>query len=217
VSRVDEWWSDQPRQAPAEYTTRLARKRVWRDVERSFIATVPDLEDVSFLLQADVELAHALVFVLSRLPKVEAREFADHFYERRTGCFRTATHLSTGSRAAAVALMVLPLTQRADLANDRIADLLTAIQQSDDLSLTPPAAVEEVQRAVARARLDLDLEDQLDPRAAATTAVIEVLDPSSGMPALQEIVMRATWATLQTTGIAGVLEFLLDVDALSAE
>ena len=118
------------------------------------------------------------------------------------------------SRAAAVALAVLPLTQRPDLDTVRIADILTAIQQGDDLLLTPPDAVADMSKAVVRARLDLGLEDQLEANAAATIAVVEVLDPSGDLPAVQEVLMRATWAVLETRGVAGALEFLRDVDAL---
>ena len=76
--RVGEWWSEQPRRPPAEYATLLARKRVWRDVQRSFVVSVPDLWDVDVLLELDVELAHALVFVLAgyRQPSDEGSQTA---------------------------------------------------------------------------------------------------------------------------------------------
>lgn len=210
--RVGKWWSEQPRRPPAEYATLLARMRVWRDVQRSFLVSVPDLWDVDALLELDVELAHALVFVLSRVPAAQRRELADRFYENRIGGWTTPPE--PASRAAAVALAVLPLTQRPDLDTVRIADILTAIQQGDDLLLTPPDAVADLSKAVVRARLDLDLEDQLEAHAAATIAVVEVLDPSGDVPAVQEVLMRATWAVLEARGVAGALEFLHEVDAL---
>lgn len=213
VDRVGRWYSERPRRPPAEYATQLARMRAWRDVERLFITSVPDLWDLDDLLELDVELAHALVLVLSRLPAARRRDFADRFYERRSGHWPAATAATT--RAAAVAQMVLPLTGRSDLDNDRIADLLTAIEQGDDLVLTPPQAIADVEKAVVRARLDIDLEEQLEPNAAATMAVVEVLDPSGDEPAFQALLMRATWATLETAGFEGALEFLLAVDALS--
>ena len=214
VDRVGRWCSEQPRRPPAEYATLLARMRVWRDVERSFITSVPDLWDLDSLLELDVELAHALVLVLSRLPASRRRELADRFYERRTGHWPSPP--AATARAAAVALMVLPLTQRPDLDTERIADLLTAIEQGDDLALTPPQAIADVQKAVVRARLDIDLEEQLEPNAAATMVVVEVLDPSGDVPAFQALLLRATWAMLETAGFDGALDFLLAVDALSA-
>ena len=214
VDRVEKWYSERPRHPPAEYATRLTSLRIWRDVERSFITSVPDLWDVHHFLDLDLELSHALVFVLSRHPAARRRELADRFYARRTGHWPSAPDATR--RAAAVALMVLPLTQRPDLDNERVADLLTAIHQGDDLALTPPRAIEEVQKAIARARLDLGLEDQLEPRSAATTAVVDALDPAGDEPPFQALLMRATWATLETAGVEGALELLLAVDALSS-
>jgi hypothetical protein len=214
MDRVGRWYSEPRRRHPAEYALELAELRVWRDVERSFIESVPDLWELDEFLELDSELAHAFVFALSRQPGAHRRELAERFYAARTGSRMSIP--DPVARAAAVASMVLPLTGRADLHNDRVEDLLTAIRQGDDLALTPPDAVVALQKAVARARLDVDLEDQLAPNAAATTAVVEALDSSSDVPATLEILMRATWAVLETSGAPGALEFLLAVDALSA-
>lgn len=211
----DDWWAERPRRPPGDYATRLARKRVWRNVDHCFIATVPDIQETEGLLQLDVEMGHALVFVLSRLPAASRRRVADGFYSLRPGSVHRDPPPAS-SRAAAIASMVLPLTQRPDLDTMRIADVLVAIQQGDDVSAMPPTAVAEIANAVARARVDLERENQRDPRSAATMAVIEVLDPSSDNPAVQEVLMRATWATLMTSGTAGVIEFLFAVDALRA-
>jgi hypothetical protein len=214
MDRVGKWYSERPRRASAEYAVELARMRAWRDVERSFVTSVPDLWDLHGFLELDLELSHALVFALNRQPATHRRELADRFYERRTGHWPSPPDATV--RAASVALMMLPLTLRPDLESARIADLLTAIQQGDDLGLTPPQAIADVQRAVARARLDLDLEDQLEPTSAATTVVVETLDPSGDEPPFQALLMRATWAMLETSGVDGVLDFLLAVDALNA-
>jgi hypothetical protein len=214
MDRVGRWYSERPRRSPAEYALELTRLRGWRDVERSFIESVDDLWELDEFLNLDSELAHAFVFVLSTQPAARRRDYAERFYSERTGDRRSTPDLV--SRAAAVASMVLPLTGRADLDNDRVADLLTAIEQGDDLTLTPPGTIAELQKAVARARLDLDLDDQLAPHAAATTAVVEMLDSSSDLPATLEILMRATWAVLETSGAAVAIDFLLAVDALSA-
>jgi len=86
----------------------------------------------------------------------------------------------------------------------------------DDPARPPEPALAEVRKVVARARLDLDLEDQLAPASAATTAVVEVLDPSSGTVALQEVLLRATWAALRSWEPDRVLEFLLAVHEILA-
>lgn len=201
-------WSERPRRPPAEYALRLARKRAWQDVERCFIATVADAEEAAPLLELDVELAHALVLVLTRLPQADRRAFAEAFYARRRPDRRRSPP-PAAERAAAVAALVLPLTGRPDLEDVRVGDLLTALEQGDDLDVTPETSLTAVRKAVARARVDLALEDQLDPQAAASLAVLEVLDPPGDVPALQEVLLRATWAVLQRRGADGALEFLL--------
>jgi hypothetical protein len=114
--------------------------------------------------------------------------------------------------AAAIALLVVDLTDRDELRSARVVDVLTAAAQGDDLSLTPATAAAEIRAAVARARLDAGVGDPFAARSAATTAVLEVLDPASGEVALQEVLLRATWAALRSRQPERVLEFLLAAD-----
>jgi hypothetical protein len=212
MTRVDEWWSEQPRRDPVEYALELARARVWRD-ERRFVRTVADVEDSAPLLELDAGFAHAFVLVLSQLPEAARRPFAQSFYAQRARTTTTERYdpLSVG---AAVGLLILELTEQPDLQAPRIVDLLEGAAQGDDPALTPEPALAEIRKIVARIRLDLDLEDESAPHAAAAIAVAELLDPSSGMVPLQEVVVRAAWAAVRSWGPANVLRFLLDVDRL---
>ena len=81
MSRVDAWWSEEPRRSPAEYACELAGDRFWRDPKRRLIGTHPDFPDVAWLLDLDANVAHALVLVLSRMPAEGRRSFADVFFE----------------------------------------------------------------------------------------------------------------------------------------
>lgn len=219
MSRVDAWWSERPRRTPAEYVCELAAARLWRSETDPFVKTSPEIEETSeTFLHLGKELAHALVIVLRELPRAERRSFAEKFYRRRkrgseweiTG---PATELS---RAAAIALLVVELTEHPDLRGMRIVDLLTALAQGDDLSSTPDAVVAEIRKIVARIRLDVELEDELDPRSAAATAIVEVIDPSGGAVALQEVLVRAAWAVVKTWEAERVLDFVLAADRILA-
>jgi hypothetical protein len=203
------------RVAPAELAARLARARVWQD-ERRFVRTVPAVEDAAPLLELDERLAHAFVLVLSQLPVATRQPFAERFYAARTGTTRAYPRdpLAIG---AAVGLLILELVDDRSARDPRIIDLLQGAAQGDDPALTPEPALAEIRKTVARIRLDLDLEDQSDPRAAATLAVAELLDPSSGVVPLQEILARAAWAAVRSWEHERVLEFLLEVDELFAD
>ncbi len=119
--------------------------------------------------------------------------------------------------AARVALLVVELADRPELASERIVDLLVGAAQGDDLTRTPEPAVAEFRRTIAGIRFDVDADDPADPRAAAATAILEVLDPSSEVVALQEVVARAALAAFESWGPPRVLAFLLDVDRAVAD
>lgn len=222
ADRAAEWYSEVPRRPPAEYACRLADDRFWRDERLRLLGTHPDFPDVADLLELGEEVAHALVLVLSRLPKQQRRAFADAFYASRPGT-RWSPWASQGSpedvraRAARVALLVVELAGRPELAGERIVDLLVGAAQGDDLTRTPEPAVAEFRRTIAAIRLDVDVEDLAGPRAAAATAVLEVLDPSSEVVALQEVVARAAFAAVESWDPPRVLTFLRDVDRAVAD
>jgi hypothetical protein len=203
-----DWW-DQPRRAPAERALELAALEPFPRDEWMFIATVHDIEELAEFLDVGPELAHALVLALSTLSEAWRRDFADRFYAERRPTDGAPTPFAA---AAAAALAVLELT---DLQSERLVDLLTGAAQGDDLSLTPEPALTEIRKTVARARLDLRLEDQLTARSAATIAVVEVLDPSGGVVSLQEVLLRSTWAALRTWPPERVIDLLVAVDAAS--
>jgi hypothetical protein len=204
--RVELDWWDQPRRAPADYALELAGMEPFPRDERMFIATVHEIEELAEFLDVASELAHALVLALSVQPEALRRDFAERFYARRTPRGGASTQFAA---AATAALGVLELT---DIRSERVVDLLTGAAQGDDVSVTPEPAVAEVRKAVVRARLDLGLEDQLATRSAATTAVVEVLDPSGGVVSLQEVLLRATWAALRSWAHERVVELLVAVD-----
>ena len=210
-------WEDYEALSVAELACVLARDRFWRDELRRLIGTHPRWPDAGWHLQLPEELAHAFVLVLSRLPETHRRGFADAFYAAsRSG----PVELPTEPRrvrlavAAGVALGVVELV--GDLVDERVVDLLHGAAQSDDLTRTPGPALDELRKTVARIRFDVDLEDPSDARGAAAHAIAEVLDPSSEVVALQEVLARAAWAAASSWEPRRVLRFLLDVDRLFA-
>jgi hypothetical protein len=214
MSPVEDWWSERPRRPPAAYACELAKRRFWRDERRRLIATDLDLLEVAPLLELEEELAHAFVLVLSRLPKSRRRNFADDFYDgrRRT---RSIGRVEPFATASAVALLVLELAGN-PLDTARIRDLLQGAAQRDDLTRTPAPALVELRKAVARVRMDVELEDSAHPRGAAALAVGEVLDPAGEVVALQEVVARAAWAAVETWELPRVLGFMLELDRIFA-
>ena len=158
------------------------------------------------------------MLVLSRIPREERREFADRFYDRRRSRLRAAPRDPQRrlQLAAGTALLVFDLADEGGQFGERVHDLLAGAAQGDDLSATPEPALEELYKAVARARLDVDYDDPSDPHGAAALAVAEVLDPSSEQIALDEVVTRAAWATVECRERSRVLAFLLELDGLLA-
>jgi hypothetical protein len=213
----DAWDPEAPRPPVAELACRLARGRFWRDAERRLIATHPGWFGHGRDLDLPDELAHALVLVLSRLPETHRRGFADaYFAAERSG--PTEIPPDEGLRlalAAGIALLVAEIV--ADLLGERLVDLLHGAAQGDDLTRTPAPALDELRKNVARIRFDVELEDPSDARGAAALAIAEVLDPSSEVVALQEVLARAAWAAVGTWEPRRVLRFLLDADRLVAE
>lgn len=213
-ARVDKWFAERPRRSPADIACLLARDRFWRDERLRLLGTHPDFPDVAMLLELEDELAHAFLLVLSRLPAERRPDFAEAFYRERAR-YR-AGWVPSDPRvrlqlAAKVALLVVELA-RQDLQNERIVDLLHGIAQGDDLSRTPASAVEELQKAVARIRFDLRLEDLTDPCAAAAHAVVEVLDPAGDVVTLQAVLARGAWAAVESWDASRTLAFLLEAD-----
>jgi hypothetical protein len=199
----------------SERACELARDRFWRDDLRRLIGTHPQWPDAGWDLHLPEELAHALVLVLSRLPEHHRRGFADAFYAaKRSGPVEIAPQLRLAV-AAGVVLLVVEVV--GDLVDERSVDLLQGAAQGDDLTRTPGPALDELRKTVARIRFDVDLEDPADPRGAAALAVAEVLDPSSEVVALQEVLARAAWAAVASWEPRRVLQFLLDADRLLAE
>jgi hypothetical protein len=214
MSPVEDWWSEEPRRPPAAYACELAKRRFWRDEQRRLIATDHDLLEVAPLLELEEELAHALVLVISRLPKSRRRDFADVFYEERP---RSRSHRGPEPRATASAVALLVLELAGDVFDTpRIRDLLQGAAQGDDLTRTPAPALAELRKAVARVRMDVELEDPAHPRGAAALAVAEVLDPAGEVVALQEVVARAAWAAVETWEPPRVLAFMLELDRIFA-
>jgi hypothetical protein len=213
MSRFERWWAEDPRRTPAQYAAALARDRFWRDEQLRLIGTHPDFPDVTMLLDdLNEALAHALVLTLSRLPKDRREPFAEVFFAERPGGKRKIRNDRRHelAAAAAVALLVLELAVP-ELRGERIADLLEGAAQEDDLTRTPAAAVEEIQKAIARVRFDIELEDPSDPRAAASLAVAEVLNPAGEAVALKAVVARASWAAVESWEHPRVLAFLLQL------
>ena len=201
--------------APADYACTLASSRFWRDERQRLIGTHPDFPEAAMLLERPQELAHALVLVLSRLPKTERPRFAERFYAAQEAS--TQSGRGPGELAAAIALLGIELAGSAELARDPIHDLLVGAAQGDDLTQTPEPVVAELQRAIARIRFDADADDPENPQAVASAAIAEVLDPSSETIALQEVLARLAFAAVETWDPERVLAFLLDVNRLFAE
>ena len=201
----------------AAHALELAAADLFAPDAALFTTTVPEIEEAAPLLELEVELAHALVLVLSALPEVARGSLASAFYDRRgrdsAPAFGLTDPVARLAAAAATAALVLEVARRPELQTPRVVDLLAGAAQRDDVSLTPVPALLEMRDVVARARADTALDDPLAARSAATTAVLEVLDPSSGEVALQEIVLRATWAALRSWDTGRLLEFLLALDA----
>jgi hypothetical protein len=220
TSRIDKWFSEEPRRPPAEIACLLARDRFWRDERRRLIATPPDWPEVpELLLDLNAEFAHAFVMVLSRLPAVGRRDFADTFYGRRHS---GATWLPEDDRrrlalGAAIVLTLADAVDDPELYEERTLDLLRGAAQEDDLTRTPTAAVAEVGKRIARIRRRFELADPTEPRGAAALALAEVLDPSSGVVDVKEVLARSAWAVVETRGAPGALPFLLEVDRLLSE
>lgn len=212
MSSVEDWWSEEPRRPPAAYACELAKGDFWRDEQRRLIATNHHLLEVAPLLELEEELAHALVLVLSRLPKSRRRDFADVFYEERSRAY-SIRRPEPRATAAAVALLVLELTGD-ELDTARIRDLLQGAAQGDDLTRTPAPALAELRKAVARVRMDVELEEPAHPRGAAALAVAEVLDPAGEVVAVQEVLARAAWAAAETWEPPRVLAFMLELDRI---
>jgi hypothetical protein len=213
MSRFDRWWIEEPRRSPAQYATALARDRFWRDEQLRLIGTHPDFPDVTMLLDdLNEELAHGLVLTLSRLPDDRRRPLAEAFFAEHRRGGREIRHDPRHQLAAAAAVALLVLELAVDeLRTDRIADLLAGAAQEDDLTGTPASAVEDIQKAIARVRFDLELEDPSDPRAAASLAVAEVLNPAGEVVALKAVVARASWAAVESWEHPQVLAFLFQL------
>jgi hypothetical protein len=214
MSRFDRWWSEEPRRSPAEYATELARDRFWRDEQQRLIGTHPDFPEVTMLLDLNEELAHGLVLILSRLPEDRRKPFAQVFFDERPGRHEKIPNDPRRrlAVAASVALLVVDLAVD-QLKSDRIADLLAGMAQEDDLTRTPFTAVVDVQKAIARVRFDVELEDPSDPRGAASLAVAEVLSPAGEVVALKAVVAQAAWAAVESWEPSRVLAFLLQLAA----
>jgi hypothetical protein len=145
-------------------------------------------------------------------------DFAETFYAERSrnpGWVPSDPRVKLALAAAVVLLIVEFATP--DIQCERIVDLLRGAAQGDDLIRTSEPALTELRKAIARVRLDVELEDPSDPRAAASLAVAEVLDPSSEVVAVQEVVARSAWATVERQEPPRVLGFLLEVDRLFAD
>jgi hypothetical protein len=205
-------WLEEPRRSPAEYATELARDRFWRDERQRLIGTHPNFPDAAILLDLNEELAHALLLTLSRLPEERRLPFAQVFFDERHGGDKEVPNdpRQRLAVAASVALLVVDLAVD-QLKRERIADLLSGAAQEDDLTRTPATAVVDIQKAVARVRFDIELEDPGDPRAAASLAVAEVLIPAGDVVALKMVVARAAWASVESWEPPRALAFLLQL------
>jgi len=212
MSDRDDWFSENPRRAPAEYALELARDPFWREEQERLIGTHPDFPDVAWLLNLNEELAHGLLLVLSRLPEEGRGSFAEVFFDERHGGHAEIPN-EEGFRLAAAASVALAVL---DLALDpfrdaRIEDLLTGAAQGDDLTATPAAAVVYLEKTIARVRFSSEIEDLADPRSAASLAIAEVLNPASEVVALKEVVARSCWAAVESWESSRVLGFLLQL------
>ena len=101
-----------------------------------------------------------------------------------------------------------------EVCDERTLDLLRGAAQGDDLTRTSAPAVDALRKAIARIRFDVANDDLSDPRGAAALAVAEVLDPSSELVDLKEVLARCAWAIVETQESSSALGYLLDVERL---
>jgi hypothetical protein len=215
MSRVDRW-SVEPRPSPSEIACQLARDRFWRDEHHRLIGTHPDWPDAAYFLDLSEELAHALVLVLSRLPVAHRSGFADAFYESRAAAAWLDDEAEERlERAAGIVLRVLDVLAF-EICDERTLDFLRGAAQGDDLTRTPAPAAEQLRTAIAQMRLEAESQDPSDPRGVASLAVVEVLNPSSGVVDLKEVLARCAWSAVETRHETVALGFLLEVDGLLA-
>ena len=218
MSRFDKWFSEEPRRPPAEIACLLARDRFWKDERQRLIGTHPDWPDAAYLLDLNEEFAHAFVLALSREPTGSRRRLADAFYDQRVA---HQSSLPQGDRerfslGATVALMVAEIVDDPEIFDERLLDLLRGAAQGDDLARTPLPAVGALQQTLGHIRLTWKAEDLADPSGAAAPAIAEVLDPSSGIVDLKEVLARSTWFAAETLEPSELLRFLLEVDRFLA-
>jgi hypothetical protein len=233
ASRLARWFDERPPRPADEYACALAVDRFWGDDRARLIGVHPDWPDATYLLGLREEIAHALVLVLSLMPRFERLAFAETFFEERAGAgessdvqsrFATVFHSRLPGTyrlrlavAAQIALLVLDLTESAALQEESVVDLLRGAAQGDDLTVTPEPAVDRLRRTVATVRFDPALEDDSDPHAVASLAVVEVLDPSSDGVALKEVLARAAFATVECRPKAQTLGFLLRAEEIFSD
>ena len=220
MSRIDKWLSEDPPHPPAEIACQLSRGRFWRDDRRRLIGSDRYWDEgADDLLRLPSELGHALVLALSRLPATRRRPFADAFYERQQSApaFAPDDDATRLALAAAILMRLATVLDDPDLYDERTLDLLRGTAQGDDMSRTPPAVLSALQEKIARIRLEFELADPAEPRGAAALALAEVLDPSSGIVDLKEVLARSTWAAVEMAEEDRVLRFLLDVDSVLAD
>jgi electron transfer flavoprotein alpha/beta subunit len=156
---------------------------------------------------------------LSRLPSARRRSFADAFYEeRRSGpAWLVDDDRARLAIAAAVVLSAVDIVDDLVIDDGRTLDVMQGAAQGDDLTRMPAPAVAAVGKTIARLRCEFEHDDPADPRAVAALAVAEVLDPSSGVIDVKEVLARSTWAVVETLEPPGGLRFLIEVDHLLAE
>ena len=198
----------------------LSEDSFWREERARLIGTHPGFPDAAHELGLSEAVAHAFVLVLSRLPRSNRHDFADVFLAERSSPVQPPPDEQVRSDprsrlaiGASIALLVAELAPSA-LMSERVVDLLTAAAQGDDLTATPPIAVAELRKTIARIRLDIGLEDWSAPDTAAAFAIAEVLDPAGDSVAVKEVAARAAWAAVESWPQARVLGFLLEVDRI---
>jgi hypothetical protein len=218
VPRIDKWLSEEPRRPPAEIACLLARDRFWKDEPQRLIGTHRDWPDAAYLLDLNEEFAHAFVLALSRLPTASRQRLADTFYDQRVAHPSSLPQDDRERRSlgATVALMVAEIDDDPEIFDERVLDLLRGAAQGDDLARTPLPAVADLQQTLGRIRLTWKADDLADASGAAALALAEVLDPSSGIVDLKEVLARSAWFAAETLEPSELLRFLLDVDRLLA-
>jgi hypothetical protein len=202
---------------PDELACALAADRFWRDETARLIGSHPDWPDAAFFLDIEEAIAHAFVLALSQLRSGERLGFARAFYAEHpawNGRGFDDDPPSPLAIAASAALRVVDLAACAAVQDERIVDLLQGAAQGDDLTSSSSTAVDHLRRAVARVRFDPRLEDPADPHAVAALAVVEVLDPASEVVAVQEVLARAAFATVECRTRPETIDFLVAADLL---